>query len=112
LHPIHVLENRSENGGREEQDGLGKDDRHDAGIIDLQREILRLSAIDLAADDTLRVGDGNAAGSLREGDDTGDDDDDTGDADAIEDDEKDGTVNDDKDDKDDEDGCDDDGDDE
>ncbi len=64
-----VREEQADDGRGEDEDGLREDDRHDAGVIDLERQVLRLAAEDLAADDALGVLHGNLALRLRDGDD-------------------------------------------
>ena len=57
---------------RKHQDGLGEDDRHDAGIIDAQRHERRAAGIHLAPDRALGVLHGNFPLRLGDGDDAGD----------------------------------------
>ena len=68
-----LRESHVDDRGREEQDGLGENDRHDARIVDLERHVLRLAAVDLAADDALGVLDADLALRLGHGDDRRDD---------------------------------------
>ena len=68
-----VREGHVDDRGREEQERPGEDDRHDARVIHLQRHVLRLAAVHLAADHALRVLHGDLALRLRHGDDRRDD---------------------------------------
>ena len=52
--------------GKDEQ-RLGEDDRHDAGVIDLERHVLRPAAIDLAAHHALCVLDSDLPLGLGDG---------------------------------------------
>ena len=56
-----------------DEDRLREDDRHDAGIVDLERQEGGLAAVDLVAADLLGVLDGDFALRLRDGDGAGDD---------------------------------------
>ena len=56
-----VLEGDADDRRREKQKRLGENDRHDARVIDLERHVLRLAAVDLPADDPLGVLDGDLA---------------------------------------------------
>jgi hypothetical protein len=64
---------------RRGQDGAGEDDRHHAAGVDLQRQVGRLAAHHLAADDALGVLHRNAALGALDEDDEGNDRDHAGD---------------------------------
>ena len=68
-----LRESHVDDRGREEQDGLGENDRHDPRVVDLERHVLRLSAVYLASDDAFCVLDADFALGLGHGDDRRDD---------------------------------------
>ena len=59
---------RVEQHGREAHDGAGEDDRHDARVVDLEREVVGLRAVHLTSDHALRVLDRDLADGLVDGD--------------------------------------------
>ena len=70
--PSLMAEGHVQNSGWEQQDSLGKDDRHNTGIIDLQGHVLGLTSIDLTAYDTLSILNADPAGGLSHGNDRSD----------------------------------------
>ena len=70
IHP-GILPEEVEDLSREHQDGAGKNDGHNAGIIDLERQEGALSAIYLAPDHALGVLHGDFTLGLRDGDESG-----------------------------------------
>src|SRR5689334_3246721 len=65
--PFLVPEHHTQDRGREQQDGLRKNDRHHTDRVNLQRQVLRLAAVYLASDDAFCVLDADLALTLCKG---------------------------------------------